>query len=98
MKALIFESVVIDVQAQTFETVPQMIWIDAPNDVEIGWIYNGRTVSAPPVVPITAEDQREEARRVKGWVNDRALIEDILDRGDAAVKIDYDQINTDNPI
>jgi hypothetical protein len=47
MKALIFQNKVVDISEQEFEVSPEMQWIDAPENCEIGWQYNDQQLTAP---------------------------------------------------
>ena len=40
-------------------------FVDAPDDVTPGWLYDGTTFTAPPVPPKTAEQLREAAKATR---------------------------------
>ena len=40
-------------------------FVDAPDDVQPGWLYDGSTFTAPPVPEKTAEQLREEAKAAR---------------------------------
>ena len=42
MKALIHDDKVVDVKEQSYEVHPSMKWIDCPNDIRIGFFYDGK--------------------------------------------------------
>ena len=43
MKALIYDDKVVDVKEQSYEVHSTMKWIDCPNDIRIGFFYDGKT-------------------------------------------------------
>ena len=47
MKALILNGKVIDMAAAEFEVHESMIWVDAPDEVQHGWSYDGTAFAAP---------------------------------------------------
>tara|TARA_R110000868_G_C10836321_1_gene759719 strand:- start:848 stop:1204 length:357 start_codon:yes stop_codon:yes gene_type:complete len=60
MKALIYNSKVVDICDVEFEVHSSMNWIDAPDDCEAGWELQNDALVAP--VGPTAEERAEEAR------------------------------------
>ena len=55
MKALVFDSKVVQIEAQEFDVHENLVWVDirgitpAP---EVGWSYDGTVFTAPPTLPI----------------------------------------------
>ena len=43
MKALILDVKVVEVKELSYEVHPSMSWIDCPNDIRIGFFYDGKT-------------------------------------------------------
>ena len=51
MKALIHDDKVVDVKEQSYEVHPSMSWIDCPNDIRIGFFYDGKTFKSDEQTP-----------------------------------------------
>lgn len=51
MKALILDDKVVDVKEQSYEVHPSMSWIDCPNDIRIGFFYDGKTFKSDEQTP-----------------------------------------------
>ena len=51
MKALIHDDKVVDVKEQSYEVHPSMKWIDCPNDIRIGFFYDGKTFKSDEQTP-----------------------------------------------
>jgi len=51
MKALIYDDKVVDVKEQSYEVHPSMSWIDCPNDIKIGFFYDGKTFKSDEQTP-----------------------------------------------
>ena len=51
MKALIHDEKVVDVKEQSYEVHPSMSWIDCPNDIRIGFFYDGKTFKSDEQTP-----------------------------------------------
>ena len=51
MKALIHDDKVVDVKEQSYEVHPSMSWIDCPNDIRIGFFYDGKTFKSDEHTP-----------------------------------------------
>ena len=51
MKALIYDDKVVDVKEQSYEVHPSMSWIDCPNDIRIGFFYDGKTFKSDEQTP-----------------------------------------------
>ena len=51
MKALIHDDKVVDVKEQSYEVHPSMSWIDCPNDIKIGFFYDGKTFKSDEQTP-----------------------------------------------
>ena len=51
MKALIHDEKVVDVKEQSYEVHPSMSWIDCPNDIRIGFFYDGKTFKSSEQTP-----------------------------------------------
>ena len=51
MKALIHDDKVVDVKGQSYEVHPSMSWIDCPNDIRIGFFYDGKTFKSDEQTP-----------------------------------------------
>ena len=51
MKALILDEKVVDVKEQSYEVHPSMSWIDCPNDIRIGFFYDGKTFKSDEQTP-----------------------------------------------
>ena len=51
MKALIHNDKVVDVKEQSYEVHPSMSWIDCPNDIRIGFFYDGKTFKSDEQTP-----------------------------------------------
>ena len=51
MKALIHDDRVVDVKEQSYEVHPSMSWIDCPNDIKIGFFYDGKTFKSDEQTP-----------------------------------------------
>lgn len=51
MKALILNGVVVDTAEQEFDVHESMQWVYAPNNVAVGYSYNGTEFTAPPEPP-----------------------------------------------
>ncbi len=92
MKALISEGKVVQIEDKTFPTTPDLIWIDVHDPVKVGWLYDGRDVTEPPAKVMTPVEVRRAAYVALGWSTPFGMLEDILDRGVAAVKADRDAI------
>ena len=53
MKALILNSKVVQVESQTFEVHPSLVWVDCPDNVTAGWGYeNGQFIEPEPITYI----------------------------------------------
>ena len=53
MKALIHDEKVVDVKEQSYEVHPSMSWIDCPNDIRIGFFYDGKTFKSDEQTPVS---------------------------------------------
>ena len=51
MKALIHDDKVVDVKEQSYEVHPSMSWIDCPNNIRIGFFYDGKTFKSDEQTP-----------------------------------------------
>ena len=51
MKALIHDDKVVDVKEQSYEVHHSMKWIDSPNDIRIGFFYDGKTFKSDEQTP-----------------------------------------------
>ena len=51
MKALILDEKVVDVKEQSYEVHPSMKWIDCPNNIKIGFFYDGKTFKSDEQTP-----------------------------------------------
>ena len=51
MKALILDDKGVDVKEQSYEVHPSMSWIDCPNDIRIGFFYDGKTFKSDEQTP-----------------------------------------------
>ena len=51
MKALIHDDKVVDVKEQSYVVHPSMSWIDCPNDIRIGFFYDGKTFKSDEQTP-----------------------------------------------
>jgi hypothetical protein len=60
MKALILNGKVVETAAAEFEVHESMTWVDAPDEVQHGWSYDG-TSFVEPVVPQPSYDQLRAA-------------------------------------
>ena len=59
MKALIFEGKVVELADQQFEVHEGIQWVDAPDGIAVGYMYDGASFSAPPAPPApTYAEQR----------------------------------------
>lgn len=58
MKALIFQSKVVDLAEQEFEAHESMSWVDAEDGVAIGWGFDGASFTAPTAAVLTYANQR----------------------------------------
>ena len=78
MKALIFDSKVVQIEAAEFPVSPALVWVDITLEVpqpKVGWSYDGTIFTAPssPVrppksdAPLTAEEVATELVR-KGLI------------------------------
>ena len=56
MKALILNSVVVDVSETEFPVSSEMSWMDCPNDCQISWILKDGVITAPPEPPAKTYD------------------------------------------
>jgi len=53
MKALIFEDQVVDLSPTPFEVSPSMVWVDAPDNCETGWLLVNGSLTPPPSVEVS---------------------------------------------
>ena len=51
MKALIHDDKVVDIKEQSYEVHPSMSWIECPNDIRIGFLYDGKTFKSDEQTP-----------------------------------------------
>ena len=51
MKALIHDDKVVDIKEQSYEVHPSMSWIECPNDIRIGFFYDGKTFKSDEQTP-----------------------------------------------
>ena len=51
MKALIHNDKVVDIKEQSYEVHPSMSWIECPNDIRIGFFYDGKTFKSDEQTP-----------------------------------------------
>ena len=51
MKALIYDDKVVDIKEQSYEVHPSMSWIECPNDIRIGFFYDGKTFKSDEQTP-----------------------------------------------
>ena len=51
MKALIHNDKVVDIKEQSYEVHPSMSWIECPNDIRIGFFYDGKTFTSDEQTP-----------------------------------------------
>ena len=51
MKALIHNDKVVDIKEQSYEVHPSMSWIECPNDIRIGFFYDGKTFKSYEQTP-----------------------------------------------
>jgi hypothetical protein len=76
MKALVFENKVVDLVAQEFQVSPSMVWMDAPEDCQTGWLLVGNELQAPPAKTTTAELAKSIAKE-KIALTDWAVLPDV---------------------
>jgi len=62
MKALIFNDIVVDISQQEFEVHSSLTWVDCPDDVEIGFVYDGSSFSAKSEPSLSAEEKLNQLR------------------------------------
>ena len=51
MKALTHDGKVVDIKEQPFEVHPSMKWVDCPDDIKIGFLYDGKTFKSNEQTP-----------------------------------------------
>lgn len=51
MKALIHDDKVVDIKEQSYEVHPSMSWIECPNDIRIGFFYDGKAFKSDKQTP-----------------------------------------------
>jgi hypothetical protein len=94
MRALILNGKVVDKSNQPFEAHDSLTWVDAPDDVEIGWSYLNNEFSAPQQDQITYDVlRRMEYPPVTDYIDgvvkgDQAQIQAYIDAC-LAVKAKY---------
>ena len=60
MKALLQNNKVIQVEQNEFPVHSSLVWMDAPEGVEVGWILNNGQLEAPSIPVKTMEDVLKE--------------------------------------
>ena len=76
MKALVFENKVVDLVAQEFEVSPSMVWMDAPENCQTGWILVNGALQSPPAKPFPPELTKAIAKE-KIALTDWAILADV---------------------
>jgi hypothetical protein len=83
MKALIYNSMVIQIEQVAFETHKDYLWIDCGEDVQVGYFYlNDAFIPPPPVLiqpasPFPTLNDKIEALWAKVVDQDNTKIENI---------------------
>jgi hypothetical protein len=62
MKALILKNTVVQIELEEFPVAQPMTWVECANDVDVGWIYDGESFSAPTSESKTLEDLKSLKR------------------------------------
>lgn len=79
MKALLLNNKVVQIEAEEFPVAPILMWVECPDNCQVGWIYNPQTQEfAPEPIPEKTPDEvlEEYRQALQGHVNSVAREKD----------------------
>lgn len=78
MKALIFENKVVQIEEKEFPVAKPMAWLDAPEGLEVGDIFDGETFTKP-VLPQPSEEEMAQRDLRDLDIQMGRITEDLID-------------------